>query len=178
MNAIRAFLEPYLIQIKPYLWVIKWVLRALVVAAVFIGGCQYGKSGIEKKQAKAEVAEAKETVRIVYRQGAVTEKVVTKYVDRVRTIRIKGDEIIKEVPVYVTPENDAACTVNAGFVRLWNDANQGEVSDAASGADAAPAEVSLSDIGRQKAAEAKLHRETEAQLEALQEWVREQAEVK
>lgn len=163
-------LKPYIDQIKAYWWLVKWILRAAVVVAVFVSGCRYGAGRDEKKTAEA-------TVKVVYRQGAVTEKVVTKYVDRVRVIREKGDQIIKEVPVYVTAENDAACTVNNGFVRLWNDANQGEISDAAAGTDAAASTVSLSDVGRQKAAEAKLSRETEERLIALQEWVREQSKL-
>lgn len=171
MNAIKLFLAPYWAAIAPYWLLIKWAGLVVLVLTSFIGGCQY-------HEGKTEGKAAKETVKIVYKQGKVTERVVTKYLDRVRTIRIAGDQIIKEVPVYVTPENDAACVINGGFVRLWNDANQGAVSDPAGGADAAPSAVELSEVGRQKAVEAKLHRETEAQLIALQEWVRVQSKVK
>lgn len=171
MNPIKALLEPYLLPIRPWIPVIKLVGFLTLCLALFVGGCRHGQSNIKEKAAT-------DKVRIVYKQGKVTEKVVTKYVDRIQTIRVKGDEIIKEIPVYVTPENDAACTINNGFVRLWNDANQGAVSDAAPGTDAAPAEVSLSDVGQQKAIESRVCHETEAKLEALQEWVRAQSKVK
>ncbi len=43
---------------------------------------------------------------------------VTQYVDRVQTIRLKGDTIIKEIPRYVPIQADASCVVPRGFVRL------------------------------------------------------------
>ena len=50
--------------------------------------------------------------------GTVRDTVVTVYVDRVQVIKERGATIIKEVPVYVSAQADAACTVNAGFVRV------------------------------------------------------------
>jgi len=72
---------------------------------------------------------------------------VTKYVDRVQTIHVKGDTIVKEIPRYVTIEADAACTVPGGFVRLHDAAATGSVLDSDSGdADAAPSGVPLSAV--------------------------------
>jgi hypothetical protein len=62
--------------------------------------------------------------------------------ERIRIVREAGETIVKEVPVYVTPEADAACTVNRGFVRLHNAAAAGEIpgppalSDGAAGSGA------------------------------------------
>ncbi|MCY1204523.1 hypothetical protein D9M68_484900 [compost metagenome] len=73
---------------------------------------------------------------------------VTEYVDRVQTIRVKGDTIIKEVPRYVTVQADAGCTVPAGFVRLHDAAATGGVLGPSAGdADAAPSGVALSAVG-------------------------------
>lgn len=58
---------------------------------------------------------------------------VTRYVDRVHTVRVKGDTIIKEVPRYVSVQADAACTVPVGFVRLHDAAAAGTVLDQDSG---------------------------------------------
>ncbi|WP_052477627.1 hypothetical protein, partial [Ralstonia solanacearum] len=76
--------------------------------------------------------------------GTVT---ITQYVDRVQTIRLKGDTIIKEIPRYVPIQADAACVVPRGFVRLHDAAATGSVPDPGTGdADAAPSGVALSSV--------------------------------
>lgn len=55
--------------------------------------------------------------------------VVTQYVNRIRIVREKGETIIKEVPVYVPVQADAACTLNRGFVRLHDAAAAGELPE-------------------------------------------------
>ncbi|ASL74673.1 hypothetical protein DOT66_16665 [Ralstonia pseudosolanacearum] len=72
---------------------------------------------------------------------------VTQYVDRVQTIRLKGDTIIKEIPRYVPVQADASCVVPRGFVRLHDSAAAGAVPDPGAGdADAAPSGVALSAV--------------------------------
>lgn len=72
---------------------------------------------------------------------------VTQYVDRERVIRLKGDTIIKEVPLYVPAQADAACVIPRGFVRLHDAAAAGTVPDSGAGdADAAPTDVALSAV--------------------------------
>ena len=56
-----------------------------------------------------------QTAAIRERQAQATVKVVTQYVDRVRVVREKGDTIIKEVPVYVPVQADAACTITVAL---------------------------------------------------------------
>lgn len=154
----------------------KWIGLSAVVIAV-VGGIwwkidDYGdeKYAAGRADLLAEQSQAADTIED--KQEEVTVQVVTKYVDRVRIVREKGDVIIREVPVYVTAEDDDACIINSGFVRLWNDANTGQVSESSAGADAAPSGVSLSEVGTQKATEAKLCNLNTEQLKGLQEWVR------
>lgn len=109
--------------------------------------------------------------------AAATEKVRTVYVDRIKLIESKAPVIIEKVPVYVTQENDAACTVNHGFVSLWNTTNQGEIPGAAGRADGSADAVTLSDIARQHVVESTICRRTEAQLIALQGWVSDQGRI-
>ncbi|RON16054.1 hypothetical protein [Pseudomonas frederiksbergensis] len=81
--------------------------------------------------------------------GVVRDRVVTQYVDRVQVVEKKGATIIKEVPVYVSAKADAACTVNAGFVRLHDYAASGQplpAPDPAGDADAAPSGIALSTV--------------------------------
>ncbi|MBX9658184.1 MAG: hypothetical protein K2X00_06420, partial [Nitrospiraceae bacterium] len=107
------------------------------------------------------------------RQAQATVKVVTQYVDRVRVIREKGDTIIKEVPVYVPVQADAACTINRGFVRVHDAAAAGELPEPARDADAAAAGLALSAVVGTVAANYQTCHETAEQLRALQVWVSE-----
>jgi hypothetical protein len=104
------------------------------------------------------------------RQAQATVKVVTQYVDRVRVVRAKGDTIIKEVPVYVPVQADAACTINRGFVHLHDAAAAGELPEPARDADAAAAGVAGT-----VAANYQTCHENAEQLRALQAWVGEMA---
>ncbi len=95
------------------------------------------------------------------------------YTDRVRVVREKGDTIIKEVPVYVPVQADAACTINRGFVRLHDAAAAGELPETARDADAAAAGVALSAVAGTIAANYQACNESAEQLRALQAWVNE-----
>lgn len=56
----------------------------------------------------------------------------------------------RKVPHYVTPQDDARCIVNAGFVRMYNEAvssgGAAKVSRSPGGSDAAASNVQLSDV--------------------------------
>ena len=97
----------------------------------------------------------------------------TQYVDRVRVVREKGDTIIKEVPVYVPVQADAACTINRGFVRLHDAAAAGKLPEPARDADAAATGIALSAVAGTVAANYQTCHENAEQLRALQTWVRE-----
>lgn len=100
---------------------------------------------------------------------------VIRYVDRVETIRLKGDTIIKEVPRYVTVAADAACTVPAGFVRLHDAAATGAMLDPHPGdPDAAPSGVPLSAVAGTVAGNYATGHANNAQLTALQDTLRAQ----
>ena len=100
-----------------------------------------------------------------------TVKVVTKYVDRVRLMREKGDTIIKEVPVYVPAQADAACTVNRGFVRLHDAAAAGELPTSTGDSDAAASSLALSTVATTVTANYQTCHENAEQLRALQGWI-------
>lgn len=139
---------------------------------------------------KANLALSEQLLALKGKQAEVTTKVVTKYLDRVQTIKVKGETIIKEVPTYVTEVDNAHCTVPGSFGVLWNEANNAgnevPVPESASGTDAAAAwigdlsaeakasGISLSDIATQHVVESQYTLDLEQRLGALQEWVREQ----
>ncbi len=101
------------------------------------------------KRTRQRADDAERTVASLRSQldsAASATVTVTRYVDRVETIRIKGDTLIKEIPRYVTPQADASCTVPVGFVRL-HDAAAGNLLDPGAGdADAAPSGLALSTV--------------------------------
>ncbi len=104
--------------------------------------------------------------------GTVT---VTRYVDRVQTIRLKGDTIIKEIPRYVPVQADASCVVPRGFVRLHDNAAAGTVPDPGTGdADAAPSGVALSSVAATVADNYTDSHANSEQLTELQELLRDQ----
>ena len=155
---------------------IPWPYRllALVVLAVALIGFGWIKCA-GHVQAKWDAAVQQQTLQVTAireRQAQATVKVVTEYVDRVRVVREKGDTIIKEVPVYVPVQADAACTINRGFVRLHNAAAAGELPEPARDADATAAGIALSTVAGTVATNYQTCHENAEQLRALQVWAR------
>ncbi len=104
--------------------------------------------------------------------GVVT---VTRYVDRVQTIQVKGDTIIKEIPRYVTAQADAACTVPVGFVRLHDAAATGALFDPhPGGIDASPSGLALSAVASTVTGNYTTSHANAEQLSELQQLLRDQ----
>ncbi|MBW9336182.1 hypothetical protein FEE59_21935 [Herbaspirillum sp. RU 5E] len=149
-----------------------WCYWILALVALCLGCEIHGAGRVQvkwdaEKRSAAQVAQA-----VMAGQDVVLRQVVTNYVDRVKTITVQGETQIKEVPIYVTAQDDAACSINTGFVRMWNAANTGAaISPDPSGADEAPSRVSLSDTAAQHDREATYTRQLEEQLSALQDAV-------
>ena len=154
---------------RPYRWL---AIAALAVALTGLGWVK----GAGHVQSQWDAAVHQQTLQIAavrQRQAEATVQVVTRYVDRVRVVREKGDTIIKEVPIYVPVQADAACTINRGFVRLHDAAAAGELPEPARDADAAAAGIALSAVAGTVAANYQTCHENAEQLRALQTWVRE-----
>ena len=151
---------------------IPWPYRWLAIAALAVALIGFGWiKGASHAQAQWDAVAHRQNLKAVavrQRQAEATVKVVTQYVDRVRVVREKGDIIIKEVPVYVPVQADAACTINRGFVRLLDAAAAGELPAPARDADAAPAGVALSAVVGTVATNYQTCHATAEQLRALQ----------
>lgn len=157
--------------------VIPWPYRLLVLAVLGVAlvgfGWIKGASHVQAQWDAAIQQQALQTAAIRERQSQATVKVVTQYVDRVRIVREKGETIIKEVPVYVPVQADAACTINRGFVRLHDAAAAGDLPKPARDADAAATGIALSAVAGTVAANYQTCHENAEQLTALQVWVSE-----
>jgi hypothetical protein len=129
---------------------------------------------LESAQARATIAETTaSTLRDQINGAKASERIVTKYVDRVQVIHQRGATITREVPVYVTPQADAACTLPLGFARVHDAAAAGADLPGPDGsADAAPSGIALSAVARTVVDNYTTCHATAAQLTALQEWVR------
>ena len=157
--------------------VIPWPYRLLALAALGVAligfGWVKGASHVQSQWDASIQQQALQVTAIRERQAQATIKVVTQYVDRVHVVREKGETIIKEVPVYVPVQADAACTINRGFVRLHDAAAAGDLPEPARDADAAAAGIALSAVAGTLAANYQTCHEHAEQLSALQVWVNE-----
>jgi hypothetical protein len=133
---------------------------------------------LEHAEARATTAESTaSTLRDQLVAAKASERIVTKYVDRVQVIHQRGATITREVPVYVTPQADAACTLPLGFARVHDAAAAGADLPGPDGsADAAPSGIALSAVARTVVDNYTTCHATAAQLTALQEWVRANSE--
>lgn len=152
-------------------WPYRWLALVLLAAALIGFGWIKGASHVKAQWDAAIQQQALQAAAIRERQAQATVKVVTQYVDRVRVVREKGDTIIKEVPVYVPVQADAACSINRGFVRLHDSAAAGELPEPARDADAAAAGLALSAVAGTVAANYQTCHENVEQLRALQQWL-------
>lgn len=157
------------ISLIPLPW--RLLAVALVLACLFAVGFKAGAGHVQAKWDKAVAAQVKTVAAVKQDQAAGTVQVVTQYVDRVQIVRQKGADIIKEVPVYVSPESDAACAISRGFVRLHDAAAAGHLPDPAGSADAGAAGVALSAVAGTVADNYQRCHENAEQLMALQAWV-------
>jgi hypothetical protein len=145
-------------------FLIKPIIGIALVAIVFTVGLGLGWSkateSVENKYkariAQLEIDAQKETIRVV-----------TRYVDRINTVEVQGETIIKEVPVYVpftTPD------LPGGFRVLHDAAVTGQIPEAARVADAAT--VPAQDAAGTVIGNYTTCRATAEQLIALQDWIR------
>jgi hypothetical protein len=129
----------------------------------------------ERKLWEYQAAQAKAAVPVVVKQGAVTERVVTKYRDRVRSSAKPLKSSKRRSSRYVPPSADPV--LPRGWVVLHDAAAAGAIPEAADGVDVAAPAVAASQAAKGVVANYGACHATEAQLEGLQEWVREQYQV-
>jgi len=157
-------------------WPHRWLALVLLAAALIGFGWIKGAGHVQEQWDATVQQQTLQAAAVRERQAQATVKVVTQYVDRVRVVRVvreKGDTIIKEVPVYVPVQADAACTINRGFVRLHDAAAAGELPEPARDADATAAGIALSAVATTVTANYQTCHENAEQLRALQGWIRE-----
>ncbi|HWX01070.1 hypothetical protein [Collimonas sp.] len=127
-------------------WWARWL--ALASAAAVFGTICYNKGKQDEGEKHIAYVNqlAERSIKIAKAQQVVVAQTQIKYVDRIKTIYLKGETIEKQVPNYITQADNAHFAVNAGFVRLYDAAWSGEDPGPAADSDREPAGVSLAQV--------------------------------
>lgn len=158
--------------------VVPAVLVFLAIASLLYVGYMRGANAVRAEWAAERRQLESQHEAEVARLEKVNRTVEVRYIDRVRTVQEKARTIVKEVPVYVTVEDDRRCDIPAGFVRLHDlAAAQGDVPDhpSAREPDGPASGIALSDVARTVAGNYGTCHENAERLIALQAWAREVA---
>ena len=101
----------------------KYVIYLVITGGISFMGLIYGiyhagEKHIQDKWDLANIKTQQEIAELKAKSGQVTEKIVIQYVDRIKTVQVKGDTIVKYTTKYITKESDAACVIPNNFILL------------------------------------------------------------
>jgi len=167
-GVIASLVFKFIPFISQYTLPIQIVSIIVLVFGVYMEG---GISSQEKWEAKVAAVKLEMAQKATI-SAEISTKVLTKYITRVETIKQKGDEIVKEVPIYITKVDDTKCVIPNGFVLLHNSASQNEIPDTTRGFDAGASEIKLSGVATTVIENYTAYYKVSEQLKSLQEWVR------
>jgi hypothetical protein len=137
---------------------------------LLLEGATFGVDLIKPELLKAQA----EIIRINDQAKVITKEVQIQYVDRVKVIKEKGNVIIKEVPVYITTQDDSDCKLHNSFIVLHDAAAQNIVPDPTARIDDSPTDFKLSTATETIVANYTTYNQVAQQLISLQEWVKKQ----
>lgn len=155
-----------------------WVWEVLVVFILLL--CIFFNGKIQYWRGEHHVLAQQKTAvkRFNVASNKITKQIQVQYIDRIKTVQLAGKTIIKKVPIYVTRKDDSMCTINNGFVSLWNSANEMSVPNTASLFDESPSATLLSEVAIQHAEEATYAQGLYEQVIGLQSWIRQEQALK
>ena len=100
----------------------KYAMMLIVVAGFLFGIYVAGERNVQAKwDAEKEIAK-KERDELIIKANSVTVRIEKEYVDRVKTVEVKGDTIIKYVDRYITAEENAKYRLPNNFILFHDDA--------------------------------------------------------
>jgi hypothetical protein len=127
------------------LWA-RWLALVAICAALWFCGYVHGARNEGQKHLAYIGQQAVLAAKIERAQAKVILQTETVYRDRIKTIYMKGAEIEKQVPIYVTAADDSQYGVNVGWVRQYNATWAGDTASAAADTDRASAGIPISEI--------------------------------
>lgn len=116
----------------------------------------------------ARDAEAAATINA--EQPKITEIIRKVYLPQEVKIKTVTQTIVKEVPVYVTKQDDSRCVINRGFVRLHDSAAKGELPPGPAGDDGEPSGAQLSTVSSTTTGNYGIANLCAVRLKEWQEW--------
>lgn len=156
---------------------IPWQVFACAGLGLLLAGFGYWcyDLGQDHKQADwdASIERGRKAVEeLKKKQVVITTRVETVYLDKVKVIREKGRDIVKQVPIYIPADS---CDLPGGFRLLHDAAATNTLPDSSKLSDAAS--VSVADATTTIGENYATCQEWREQLVNLQEWVHEQSKL-
>ena len=132
------------------------VILAVLLYSLTLNRCGYA-SGVRHElatEAKLQAQAKAQVDQLAAAQAKRTDAMRAELAEAQAANHVRPETQIQKVPYYVTRKADAACTINRGFVQLWNGGagGPGAAALAPGGPVEAPTGVALSDVARADAA--------------------------
>lgn len=121
VGVLASFFFGFIPFIKRYTLPIQVISTVLLVAGVWLEGGISNNNRWEQKVAKLELQLSKKETKA----AEVTVQTVTKYVDRVKVIKEKGEKEYVKVPEYIV-QYDSTCQLPDAFLMLYDDSNKAD----------------------------------------------------
>ena len=152
----------------------KIAIATTLVIALFSSGLYVGnRLGISSCQ-EAVIESGIHSLEVSAKQSQISDSVTTKYVDRIKIVQGRTQEIIKEIKVYV--KDDADTYLPGGFRMLHDLAINYDPGNSTGTVDETP--VKTQDVAETVVRNYGICQENSETLEALQDFVRQQAAVR
>ena len=160
---------PFLIPIAAKISIALTLVIALFSSGLYVGN----RLGISSCQ-EAVIESGIHSLEVSAKQSQISDSVTTKYVDRIKIVQGRTQEIIKEVKVYV--KDDADTYLPGGFRMLHDLAINYDPGNSTGTVDETP--VKTQDFAETVVRNYGICEENSQTLEALQDFVRQQAAVR
>jgi hypothetical protein len=157
----------------PYKSIVQIVSVIVLAFSLYMEGGISNQAEWEAKVAQVKLDMAKKDVA----SAEVTTKVVTKYVKQIQVVKETGDVIIKQIPMYITKNDDSMCAIPNGFVMLHDSASRNEVPDTTRTPNAGTSDVKISEVAGTVVENYTTYYQLAEQLKALQDWIKEQQRI-
>lgn len=160
-------MNPLALFAGPFAPLARLGLIALAGFGIWLHGWYKGNEHGGQKLIDYQAAEARADTKLAVARERVVREVEIKYRDRITEVRVAGETIEREVPIYVTKADDAGCTVPVGWVREYNAAWAGTPAGDPQDTDRGPSGYPLSEIAAAEAHNATSCRTWKAQRDGL-----------
>ena len=169
--SIVAILAGYFLPFfGQYRVAVQFVGIVLLSYMLFLSGKDSERDVWEEKMSEAKV----EMANLRAASEKVNTQTIIKYVDKIKYVDRIKTQVVTE---FITKENDAACTVNGGFVNLHDSIVKGVPAEPKE-TDSQPSAVKLSEIAETVKINYSNFLLNSEKLEALQGWIRDQKELR